>query len=159
MTSTIDRSLPPLTPTYPPSKPSLDRESPQTRALISHLNLQPHIEGGYFVETDRDALRVPNPFSKPNLTLRITHTHFPPPNLPTNTPSKHPPLRHSLRRRLLLPRRQHHNPLPPHARLAARRFPPQPRPHSAHPAQRPGAVRDHPRGRSRAQRQAQRVRV
>ncbi|GAB7330701.1 hypothetical protein MBLNU13_g02261t1 [Cladosporium sp. NU13] len=63
MTSTIDSSLPPLTPSYPPSKPSLDRESSQTRALITHLSLQPHIEGGYFVETDRDTLRVPNPFT------------------------------------------------------------------------------------------------
>jgi len=61
-TSKIDPSLPPLTPTYQPSKPDLSRENPQTRALISHLNLQPHIEGGYFVETDRDARRVPNPF-------------------------------------------------------------------------------------------------
>lgn len=64
MTSTVDPTLPPLTPTYPPSKPSLDRETPQTRAIISHLNLQPHVEGGYFVETDRDPRRVPNPFSK-----------------------------------------------------------------------------------------------
>jgi predicted cupin superfamily sugar epimerase len=48
--------------TYPPSKPDLSRETEQTRALISHLNLQPHIEGGYFVETDRDERRVPNPF-------------------------------------------------------------------------------------------------
>ena len=61
-TSTIDSSLPPLTAVYPPSKPDISRESSQTRALISHLNMQPHIEGGYFVETDRDALRVPNPF-------------------------------------------------------------------------------------------------
>lgn len=66
MASTVDPSLPPLTATYPPSKPSLDRESPQSRALIDHLNLLPHIEGGYFVETDRDNLRVPNPFSRPN---------------------------------------------------------------------------------------------
>jgi hypothetical protein len=61
-TSTIDSSLPPLTAVYPPSKPDISRESSQTCALISHLNMQPHIEGGYFVETDRDALRVPNPF-------------------------------------------------------------------------------------------------
>lgn len=61
-TSTIDSSLPLLTAVYPPSKPDISRESSQTRALISHLNMQPHIEGGYFVETDRDALRVPNPF-------------------------------------------------------------------------------------------------
>ena len=63
MTSTIDSSIPPLTPTYPTNKPSLANEPPKTHALITHLNLQPHIEGGYFVETDRDTRRVPNPFS------------------------------------------------------------------------------------------------
>jgi len=61
-TSTVEPSLPPLKATYPPSKPDILRETPQTRALISHLNMQPHIEGGYFVETDRDTRRVPNPF-------------------------------------------------------------------------------------------------
>ena len=80
MTSTIDSTLTPLTPSYPPSKPSLDRESPQTRALITHLNLQPHIEGGYFVETDRDTLRVPNPFSKPH------HPSYP------SIPNRKPPV-------------------------------------------------------------------
>ena len=73
MASTIDSTLPRLTPTYPPSKPSLDRESSQTRALIAHLDLQPHIEGGYFVETDRDTHRVPNPFSKLALPLSQLH--------------------------------------------------------------------------------------
>lgn len=29
---------------------------------LSTLNLQPHPEGGYFVETDRDPFEVPNPF-------------------------------------------------------------------------------------------------
>ena len=72
MPSTVDPSLAPLAPTYPPSKPSLDRESAQSRALIDHLNLIPHIEGGYFVETDRDTLRLPNPFSKPNPQHRNT---------------------------------------------------------------------------------------
>ena len=61
-TSTVDPSLTPLKATYPPSKPDLSRETERTRALISHLDLQPHIEGGYFVETDRDERRVPNPF-------------------------------------------------------------------------------------------------
>jgi predicted cupin superfamily sugar epimerase len=37
-------------------------ESPNIQAIIDHLKLQEHIEGGYFVETDRDILRVPNPF-------------------------------------------------------------------------------------------------
>lgn len=63
MTSTIDPSLPPLTPTYPPNKPSIANEPPATRAIIDKLNLIPHIEGGYFVETDRDFRRVPNPFT------------------------------------------------------------------------------------------------
>ncbi|KAF2239559.1 hypothetical protein EV356DRAFT_418127, partial [Viridothelium virens] len=37
-------------------------ESPRLASLIQTLQLQPHIEGGYFVETDRDSHRVPNPF-------------------------------------------------------------------------------------------------
>ncbi|OCL10346.1 hypothetical protein AOQ84DRAFT_387574 [Glonium stellatum] len=37
-------------------------ESPKTQAIIKTLNLQPHLEGGYFVETDRDFRTVPNPF-------------------------------------------------------------------------------------------------
>jgi hypothetical protein len=41
---------------------------------------------------------------------------------------------HLLRQRLFNPMRQHNNPLPPHARLPARRLPPQSRPHSAHSA-------------------------
>ncbi|MCJ1284040.1 hypothetical protein MMC26_003371 [Xylographa opegraphella] len=43
------------------SKPG-NVESAYIRNLISKLNLQTHLEGGYFVETDRDTLRVPNPF-------------------------------------------------------------------------------------------------
>ncbi|KAI4731390.1 hypothetical protein E4T49_01026 [Aureobasidium sp. EXF-10728] len=63
MTSTIDSSIPPLKPVYSPKDSSAPRnESPQLAKLISTLNLQQHIEGGYFVETDRDANRVPNPF-------------------------------------------------------------------------------------------------
>ena len=63
MTSTIDSSLPPLAPVYPPKDSSATRnESPKLAKLISLLSLQQHIEGGYFVETDRDTNRVPNPF-------------------------------------------------------------------------------------------------
>jgi predicted cupin superfamily sugar epimerase len=63
MTSTIDSSLPPLKPVYEPKDCSAERnESPQLTKLISTLALQQHIEGGYFVETDRDTNRVPNPF-------------------------------------------------------------------------------------------------
>ncbi|MCJ1380045.1 hypothetical protein MMC17_003148 [Xylographa soralifera] len=43
------------------SKPG-NVEAPHIHNLISKLNLQTHLEGGYFVETDRDPLRVPNPF-------------------------------------------------------------------------------------------------
>ncbi|MCJ1393543.1 hypothetical protein MMC18_006418 [Xylographa bjoerkii] len=37
-------------------------EAPGIQNLISKLNLQRNLEGGYFVETDRDPLRIPNPF-------------------------------------------------------------------------------------------------
>ena len=36
----------------------------ELQSLIKVLNLQPHPEGGFFRETDRDPLRVPNPFLK-----------------------------------------------------------------------------------------------
>jgi len=39
-----------------------EEQTPQLRSLIKTLGLQIHVEGGYFVETDRDTLRVPNPF-------------------------------------------------------------------------------------------------
>lgn len=37
-------------------------ESEKIQATIDILKMQPHIEGGYFVETDRQPERVPNPF-------------------------------------------------------------------------------------------------
>lgn len=58
-------------PTIPPSDTtyihSLLTTPPATHApaiasTISTLSLQDHIEGGHFVETDRDKLLVPNPF-------------------------------------------------------------------------------------------------
>lgn len=50
----------PFAPTF--AQTASTPETPQTTALIETLNLQPHPEGGYFAETDRDAQRVPNPF-------------------------------------------------------------------------------------------------
>ncbi|KZZ89548.1 DUF985 domain-containing protein [Ascosphaera apis ARSEF 7405] len=43
---------------HPPSTP----DPPSIQVTIDTLHLQPHIEGGFFVETDRDPLRIPNPF-------------------------------------------------------------------------------------------------
>jgi predicted cupin superfamily sugar epimerase len=37
-------------------------ESPETQDIIDILNLRPHIEGGYFVRTDKDKSLIPNPF-------------------------------------------------------------------------------------------------
>ncbi|GAB7338322.1 hypothetical protein MBLNU457_4632t1 [Dothideomycetes sp. NU457] len=61
--SSIDPSIPPLKPTHPIAKEL--NEPPHLQTLINILNLQSHIEGGYFVETDRDPLLVPNPFLQP----------------------------------------------------------------------------------------------
>lgn len=62
MSSSIDPSIPPLKPHYAVPEPNSSRNEPaHLQALIDHFSLQPHIEGGYFVETDRDEHRVPNP--------------------------------------------------------------------------------------------------
>ncbi|EAT79386.1 hypothetical protein HBH56_100900 [Parastagonospora nodorum] len=37
-------------------------ETPSTQNIITALNLETHIEGGYFCEIDRDPLLIPNPF-------------------------------------------------------------------------------------------------
>lgn len=59
--STVNTAL--ASPIRPFFKPSLTTtESPSVRHLIAKLHLQKHPEGGYFFETDRDQLRVPNPF-------------------------------------------------------------------------------------------------
>ena len=49
----------PITPTF---TAKLATEHPASQSIIDTLKLQKHPEGGYFVETDRDQLRVPNPF-------------------------------------------------------------------------------------------------
>lgn len=46
--------------THPPTT-----ETPITTSTIQHLSLTPHQEGGYFVETDRSPLLIPNPFNTP----------------------------------------------------------------------------------------------
>ena len=58
--SSVDASIPPLKPVFDPN--GSQTESQYTRDVIAKLGLQEHPEGGYFVETDRDRLRVPNPF-------------------------------------------------------------------------------------------------
>ncbi|KAF2494728.1 hypothetical protein BU16DRAFT_618731 [Lophium mytilinum] len=64
MPSSVSSSIAPLQPIFPrpASATSPPPEPPALASLISHLKLQPHIEGGYFAETDRDTLRIPNPF-------------------------------------------------------------------------------------------------
>lgn len=37
-------------------------ETSEMASIISTLGLRPHEEGGYFVETDRDNTKIPNPF-------------------------------------------------------------------------------------------------
>ncbi|KAJ9222235.1 hypothetical protein DTO212C5_4029 [Paecilomyces variotii] len=64
-----------LKPIYPPpSSTPIDpttqpEQQPSILSTITTLNLTPHIEGGYFTETDRSPLNIPNPFlSDPNLS-------------------------------------------------------------------------------------------
>ncbi|KAK0719648.1 RmlC-like cupin domain-containing protein [Lasiosphaeris hirsuta] len=51
-----------VTPSFPGSSDPSVPEPAAIQSLISHLNLQPLIEGGYFIETDRDPLLIPSPF-------------------------------------------------------------------------------------------------
>ncbi|KAL2073306.1 hypothetical protein VTL71DRAFT_10630 [Oculimacula yallundae] len=59
----------PLKPSFLPStNPPLQLEEPPSiSTVISALNLTPHIEGGYYVETDRSEATIPSPFpAKPS---------------------------------------------------------------------------------------------
>ena len=60
MTSSIDPTVPPLKPAFVPNSTT---ETPEIEAVIQKLQLEPHPEGGYFRETDRDPFRVSNPFA------------------------------------------------------------------------------------------------
>ncbi|KAG4440042.1 hypothetical protein IFR05_004492 [Cadophora sp. M221] len=52
-----------LKPSFPPSSsPSAKEEPPSLLALIKALNLIPHIEGGYYAETNRSKESIPSPF-------------------------------------------------------------------------------------------------
>ena len=65
--STVNPALTlPLRPYFTSS--SHATESTQSQKLITQLHLQSHPEGGYFIETDRDALRIPNPFRAGNVS-------------------------------------------------------------------------------------------
>lgn len=71
--SVVDPSLSgPLRPFFPPP-PGLaadkSTEKPAVQSTIATLGMQSHVEGGYFVETDRDTRRVPNPFNPANSEL------------------------------------------------------------------------------------------
>ncbi|KAK9447782.1 RmlC-like cupin domain-containing protein [Limtongia smithiae] len=50
-------------PSNPRGLTATPAESEHATALIAALNMIPHIEGGYFVETDRSALVMPNPYN------------------------------------------------------------------------------------------------
>lgn len=41
----------------------MDHYPTSNSALIESLKLQKHIEGGYFVETDRQPANIPSPFA------------------------------------------------------------------------------------------------
>jgi hypothetical protein len=56
-----DAILKSIKPFYSPDS-APDMEYPSIQHTIDTLHLQRHIEGGYFFETDRDPLRIPNPF-------------------------------------------------------------------------------------------------
>lgn len=60
MTSAIDPSQPPLSPTFEAG--TIPHETISTQTLIDSLKLVKHPEGGYFTELDRDPRTVPNPF-------------------------------------------------------------------------------------------------
>ena len=76
LSSRIDPSIPSLKPVFNHDGSHLN--SAQTESIIKNLNLEPHPEGGYYVQTDRDNSRVPNPyliqpngFPKPAADLRV----------------------------------------------------------------------------------------
>lgn len=63
--STQEAAANPLTPFFPvPPKgtKTASPEAPEIQAVIDALGMLPHIEGGYYAETDRDPWLVPSPF-------------------------------------------------------------------------------------------------
>lgn len=74
----VSSSTDPSTDPLAPPNPLRSRNEDKLQAVIQSLNLQPHVEGGYFVETDRDRLTVPCPFSgsQPGETRSASTTIF-----------------------------------------------------------------------------------
>ncbi|KAL3495212.1 RmlC-like cupin domain-containing protein [Aspergillus germanicus] len=76
---TLDTPLPSIKPIYPPtpipcpSNPSI--ESSLTQNLISILNLSPHPEGRYFLETDRNPLQTANPYHNNSKNVNSINKH------------------------------------------------------------------------------------
>jgi hypothetical protein len=62
--SSIPSSLKKITQIYTLSPSATEPANTQT--IISALNLQVHVEGGYYAEIDRNPLTIPNPFLKQN---------------------------------------------------------------------------------------------
>jgi predicted cupin superfamily sugar epimerase len=86
MAHQLDLPLSQIKPVYAPSRGvGPKRESPTVQQTIDILHLQPHIEGGYYVETDRDPLNVPNPFLKGNNKDAGTSYEVPAANVTSTT--------------------------------------------------------------------------
>ncbi|CZT16537.1 related to DUF985 domain protein [Ramularia collo-cygni] len=73
--STIDPDSPYLVPFF--KTDGSQTESANLQAIMKKLNMQNHPEGGYFVETDRNTTRVPNPFGdKKGTRSSSTSIHY-----------------------------------------------------------------------------------
>lgn len=55
----MDIDISQIEPTY--TTPDTQPDTSTIQATLATLSLQSHVEGGYFVETDRNPLRIPNP--------------------------------------------------------------------------------------------------
>lgn len=73
----MDIPISKIKPFYHPNTPP-PNESPAIQQTITVLDLQPHIEGGFFVVTDENPLRIPNPFPRDSSSCA-------PPDDPTDT--------------------------------------------------------------------------
>jgi predicted cupin superfamily sugar epimerase len=67
----------PLKAHFQPSPSPSTQESEPVNTLITSLSLLPHIEGGFFVETDRDSKTIPSPFSSSHPSTSTTTPHAP----------------------------------------------------------------------------------
>ncbi|GFG06732.1 cupin domain protein [Aspergillus udagawae] len=60
----MDIPIPSIKPIYHPSPTTPTPKSKPVHTALQTLHLQPHPEGGYYAETDRHPLRIPNPYSQ-----------------------------------------------------------------------------------------------